>query len=182
MKNPLVSEIHNFGRFSLTAGVILFVLGSIGIALPVIMSMTASIFFGWLVFIAGMFWIYSTYKYSYKHWLDWIKPLLLIAVGLLVLFDPLSGVIALALIFTFYLMLDAAGSFYIAYSMHPFYGWGWMVVNGIASLLLATLLLIGWPQTTPVILGLFIGISLVFDGSVLIMIWWRVHKIEHNDR
>ncbi len=40
-----------------------------------------------------------------------------------------------------------------------------IAVNGITSLPLAILLLLGWPKTTPVIIGLFISISLVFDGN-----------------
>ncbi len=178
MKNQIVSEIQNFGRFSLIVGVILFLLGSVGIVLPVLMSITASIFIGWLMLMAGILWIYYTFKHSYKHLLDWIKPILLVAVGLLILFDPLSGVVALTLLLSIYLILDAFGSFFMAYSMHPHYGWGWMAVNGIASLALAVLLLIGWPKTTPVVVGLFIGISLVLDGWVLIMIWWRARKFD----
>ena len=178
MKNQIVSEIQNFGRFTLIAGVILFLLGSAGIALPVFMSITVSIFIGWLMLMAGLSWIYYTYQYSYKHVLDWIKPILLVAVGVLVLIDPLAGVVALSLLLSIYLLLDASGSFFMAYSMRPHYGWGWMAVNGVASLALAILLLLGWPKTTPVIIGLFIGISLVFDGWVLIMIWWRTRTID----
>ncbi len=178
MNNSIVSEIQNFGRFTLIVGVVLFLLGSIGIALPVIMSITASIFIGWLMLIAGFLWIYYTYQHSYKHLLDWIKPILLIAVALLILFDPLAGIIAFTLLLAIYLIVDSFGSFFMAYSMRPNYGWGWMAVNGIASLALAILLLLGWPETTSVIMGLFIGISLVFDGWVLIMIWWRTRKFD----
>ena len=178
MNNPIVSKIQDFGRFTLVVGVILFLLGSAGIALPVFMSITVSIFIGWLMLMAGLSWVYYTYKYSYKHVLDWIKPSLLVAVAVLVLIDPLAGVVALSLLLSIYLLLDASGSFFMAYSMRPNYGWVWMAVNGIASLALAILLLLGWPNTTPVIMGLFIGISLVFDGWVLIMIWWRSRHLE----
>ncbi len=85
---------------------------------------------------------------------------------------------ALSLLLSIYLLLDASGSFYLAYTMYPNYGWGWMTVNGIASLVLAIFLLLGWPKTTPVVLGFFIGISLVFDGWVLMMIWWRSRHLE----
>jgi len=178
MKDPIVSPIQNFGRYSLIAGVILVLLGSLGIALPVVMSVTASIFIGSLMLLAGLLWLYYTYQYSFKHWLDWIKPGLLVAVSLIILIDPLSGVVALALLLSFYLLLDAISSFYLAYAMRPGYGWGWMAVNGIASLALAILFLVGWPDATPVIIGLFIGISLVFDGLVFIMIWWKVREMD----
>ena len=177
MEDPIISPIQNFGRYTLIAGIILIVLGILGIALPVVMSVTVSIFIGSLMLLAGLLWMYYTYQYSFKHWLDWIKPGLLILVSLIILFDPLSGVVALALLLSFYLLLDATSSFYMAYAMRPGYGWGWMAMNGIASLALAILFLIGWPDATPVIVGLFIGISLVFDGWVLIMIWWNIKDL-----
>jgi uncharacterized membrane protein HdeD (DUF308 family) len=61
MKNQIVSEIQDFGRFSLVAGVVLFLLGSVGIALPVFMSMTVSIFIGWLMLMTGLSWIFYTF-------------------------------------------------------------------------------------------------------------------------
>ena len=178
MNNPIVSEIQNFGRFTLIVGVVLCLLGIAGIALPVFMSITVLIFIGWLMLMAGLSWSYYTFNYSYKHVLDWIKPILLVVAGVLILIDPLAGVVALSLLLSIYLLLDASGSFLMAYSMRPHYGWGWMIVNGIASLALAILLVLGWPQTTPIIMGLFIGISLLFDGWVLIMIWWRTRKFD----
>ncbi|MCH9697681.1 MAG: DUF308 domain-containing protein [Gammaproteobacteria bacterium] len=177
MRNPVISGIQNFGRYNLIVGIILFLLGSLGIALPVVMSLTASIFVGWLMLFAGLFWLYYTYKFSQKHFLDWIKPVLLILISALILFDPLSGIVALALLLAVYLIVDAFSSVYMAYTMHPDYGWGWMTVNGIVTLLLAVLLLMGWPKSTPVIFGIFIGFSLIFDGWVLIMIWLRTRNL-----
>lgn len=177
MKNPIVSDIQNFGRYNLIAGIVLFLIGSLGIALPVVLSITASLFVGWIMMFAGLFWLYYTFKFSQKHFLDWIKPVLLILVSILILFDPLSGVIALALLLAVYLIVDSFSSFFMAYTMHPGLGWGWMTLNGVVTLILAVLLLMGWPEATPVIFGIFIGFSLIFDGWVLIMIWLRTKNL-----
>ena len=47
-----------------------------------------------------------------------------------------------------------------------------MVFNGVISALLAILFLIGWPATSLWLVGLYVGISLVFDGWALITIGW----------
>jgi hypothetical protein len=54
--------------------------------------------------------------------LDWIKPILLVAVGVLILIDPLAGVVTLSLLLFIYLLLDTFGSFFMAYSMRPHFG------------------------------------------------------------
>jgi len=55
-------------------------------------------------------------------------------------------------------------------------GWGWMVFNGIVSLLLALLFLIGWPATSMWLVGLYISISLLFDGGALVAIGMALRK------
>jgi uncharacterized membrane protein HdeD (DUF308 family) len=52
-----------------------------------------------------------------------------------------------------------------------------MVFNGLLSLVLAIALLIGWPAASPMLLGLYIGISLLFDGLALVFMSLASRKI-----
>jgi len=108
--------------------------------------------------------------------MDWIKPALLFIIGSLMLFYPQSGVAAVGLLLAVYLFLDAFGSFVLAQLIHPFSGWGWMVFNGIVSLLLALLFLIGWPDSSMWLVGLYISISLLFDGGALVAVGMAIRK------
>jgi|GEM_PF-3810451 len=45
-----------------------------------------------------------------------------------------------------------------------------MAFNGIVSLLLALLFLIGWSATSLLLAGIHVGIDRIFDGWVLVMI------------
>jgi uncharacterized membrane protein HdeD (DUF308 family) len=45
-----------------------------------------------------------------------------------------------------------------------------MIFNGVMDILLAGVFLWGWPQSSLWMVGLFVGISLIFDGWALIMI------------
>ena len=53
-----------------------------------------------------------------------------------------------------------------------------MTFNGVISALLDTLFLIGWPGTSLWLVGLYVGISLLFDGWALIVIGWMLRKGE----
>ena len=100
----------------------------------------------------------------------WLKPVLLVLIGVLFLCDPTAGVATLALLLTIYLLLDAFGGLGLAHDLYPHRGWGWMAVNGLLSLILAAVLIFGWPAESPVLVGIFLGLSLAFDGLALFLI------------
>lgn len=168
--------LHKFGPYTLLTGILLIVLGTAGILLPGVMSLGTALFVGWLLLIGGFIWAINTYNHSLKNIMDWLKPALLIIIGTLVLFYPVLSVGALGILMAVYLLLDAMHSFALAQSIYPAKGWGWMTINGVISALMATLFLIGWPSTSLWLVGLYVGISLLFDGWALVAIGWTLRK------
>ena len=51
-----------------------------------------------------------------------------------------------------------------------------MVFNGLTSIGLAVLILIGWPATSLWLVGLYVGINLLFDGWALVAIGWSLRQ------
>jgi uncharacterized membrane protein HdeD (DUF308 family) len=168
--------LEKFGPYTLITGILLIVLGTAGILLPGVMALGTVIFFAWLLLTGGALWAVHTYKYSPNHVMDWLKPALLFVTGGLMLLYPTSGVAAVGLLLAIYLLMDAYGSFVLAQSIYPAKGWGWMTFNGALSFLMAILFLIGWPATSLWLVGLYVGISLLFDGWALVAIGWALRK------
>ncbi len=167
---------QRFGRYSIIIGILLVILGGLGIILPELMSLETTVFIASLFLIGGAFWLVHAFKYSLRAWSDWLKPVLLLVTGGLMLFYPLGGVAAVGLLLAIYLLLDAFGSFMLTSARHPEKGWGWMMFNGVVSFMLAILFLIGWPQTSMFLVGLYVAISLLFDGFALVYIGWMQRK------
>ncbi len=161
-----------FGRFSMIVGFLLILLGSVGMILPGLMSLETNVFIATLLLIGAGFWLSHVFKYSLKNWSDWLKPVLLLVTGGFMLFYPMSGIAAVGLLLALYLLLDAFGSFSLASTLRPESGWAWMMFNGVVSLLLAIMFLVGWPATSMFLVGLYVAISLFFDGIVLVYIGW----------
>ncbi len=176
-KNSLFGK---FGSYSLTIGILLVVLGFAGVAFPVFISLATSLFVAWLLIIGGVFWVLHTYTYSRRSVTDWLKPVLLLVTGGLLLIYPAFGVETIALLMAIYLLLSAFGSFSLARFTYPARAWMWMTFSGVVSLLLATLFLVGWPTASLWLVGLYIGISLLFDGWTLVAIGWAVRKGEKS--
>jgi len=176
MVKPLIDKgmLRGFGNYTAVAGVLLIILGGVGIALPFVMSVFTTAVIGGGLLLAGLFWVYHSFQSGSRHLIDWLKPFLLVVAGGLLLAYPLPGIASVGLLIAFYLLIDAFSSFAIAHSLHPAQGWGMMAINGVASLVLATMFLVGWPEATLWLVGLFIGISMLFDGWALIFIWWAL--------
>ncbi len=160
----------------LVLGLLLAILGTAGVLFPNIMSIAVEIYLGWLMVLAGALWSYYAFRLHVHSFSGWLKPVVLIAAGILWLLFPASGIAALTLLIAFYLLIDAFAGFNLAFERRPHHGWLWMLFNGVLSLVLALVILVGWPATSPIFLGLFVGISLLFDGLSLMMIGVSLKK------
>ena len=157
------------GTSAWVSGLLLAILGVVGIFFPGELSITIEVFLGWLMIVGSIFWSYHVFQWHRSSFISWLKPLALFVGGFLLLIYPVSGIAAITLLVSFYLFTDAFGSFGMAFEHRSGSGRFWMILNGILSLALAILILIGWPLSSPVYLGIIVGISLLFDGMSLFM-------------
>jgi uncharacterized membrane protein HdeD (DUF308 family) len=164
--------IGKFGSSSLIIGILLVVVGTLGIMLPTLISFAMEGFIASLLLIGGVLWSYHSFKQRPISFMNWLKPILLLVTGGLMFHYRLSGIGAIGLLLAIYLLMDAFGTFGIAHLHYPEKGWGWIALNGIVTLFLAMLFLIGWPSTSLWLVGLYVSISLLFDGWALIFIGW----------
>jgi len=168
--DPHKELIDRFSKNSKIAGIIFLILGLVGILFPVFMSVTSALFFGWLLLFTGFMAGMHTWTTSRGDWMGWLKTFILVMTALFMIFKPLPGVAAIGLLLAIYFLLDSFGNMAIAFAMKPAKGWWMWLLNGILSLLLAVIFLIGWPFSSMYLVGLFVGISLFFDGIVLFVL------------
>ncbi len=161
----------DFRRYALISAIVLIILGGLGVALPQLMSLLTAAFVGWLMMLAGFAAFYLAWKgFGGDGWLRWLKPFVLIVTGLLILVNPIAGAAALGLMLAIYFMFDGFANAGIAFEMRPARGWVWMLFNAILSFALSLFIMAGWPGTSFWIVGLYVGISLFFDGLALLML------------
>ncbi len=166
----LQRELSYFGKHTKLIGVLLIALGSLGIIVPSLMSVIAAGVVAGLLTAGGLLWAMHTYRADTRTLMDWVKPLLLLATGIIMVLYPQQGIASLTILLTIYLVLDSASSFTYAQQWRPRKGWGWMLTNSLVDLLLAGLFIYGWPKSSILLLGIYVGISLIFDGWALVMI------------
>lgn len=171
MQKPLELFLDKRSRKAvIVTSILLMLAGIIGMALPQFLALAAAIFAGWLMIIAGTIAFYITWHGFRDRWVVWLKPFALVAIGLLILLHPIAGAAALGLVLAMYFLFSGFASIGSAWELQPQRGWGWLMFNGILSLALAVVFIVGWPFTSAWLLGVFIGISLFFDGVALLML------------
>ena len=169
--------LKKFSKYSLIVGALFVVLGLLGIILPGALSLVASTFLGWMLLAGGVLSLYFVFLAKWRSAWSWVKALLLVFTGTLILLNPLAGILAVALLLALYLLIDAVGNFTLAQALYPHKGWGWMAANGVLSAALGLYMVFAMPATTIVLVGLYLGISLLFDGVTLIMIGMAAKKL-----
>jgi uncharacterized membrane protein HdeD (DUF308 family) len=113
-------------------------------------------------------------------WWSLVSAILGIAVGIILLLWPLSGVLSLTLILIVFFVIEGIASimFALDHKRELSGQWGWMLASGIIDLILATIILTGLPGTAAWALGLLVGINMVFGGSALIAMALHAREID----
>jgi len=177
---PQEQEILNkFSKYSTLAGIILVIVGIFGIIYPMYASLFTVAFIAWIMIFAGFGTGYFTFISNKEDWLGWLKTIILIGTGFLILFDPISGIAAVGILFAIYFFLDGFTGFALGSSMRPNQGWWLWTLNGFVSIVLGVIFLMSWTSIKQEawLIGIYVGISLFFDGLTLLFMGNNIKKI-----
>ena len=156
----------------LSEGILLVVLGILALLAPVMASVAATVFFGWILFLSGLLGLISTIRARRAPgvWWSLVSALIGMAAGVLLLGWPVLGALSLTAVLIAFLFAEGIVSImYALEHRNALSGrWGWMLASGIIDVTLAVLLFLGLPGTALWALGLILGINLIFGGWALI--------------
>ena len=158
----------------LIQGVVMAILGLFAVAAPVIATLAVDIYAGWLFLISGIVGIITlfTRQQNISSFL-WtlVAATLALAVGVLLIWRPAAGVLSLTLLLIGFFIAEGVVQILAAFKYRSAVGnaWTWMLFSGIVDLVLAAIILMGWPGTATWTLGLLVGINLFMSGLALVM-------------
>lgn len=170
MRLLLDTSPENMNQFAMNAhriGIIMIVIGLIGIILPNLISLTINTFIGGIFLLSAMALGFIAWRTRSRSYTMWLKPFILLALALLVLFHPAVVLSVLGLLLALYFLFDGFASVALAMEIKPASGWRFMLFDGVLSFAMGILVLLNWPLGSSWIIGLLIGISFLFDGIAL---------------
>jgi uncharacterized membrane protein HdeD (DUF308 family) len=165
-------SIHDHWGLFLAEGVVLVVLGLAAIALPPVAGLATTVILSWLLLVAGLVGLFSTLRAKEAPGFVWslLSSVAALAAGVVLLWNPLAGLVTLTFVLTAYFVVDGVLMIVLALSHKSELSgrWEWMLVNGIIDIVLAAIVITGMPGTLVWVLGLLVGIDLLFGGATLI--------------
>jgi uncharacterized membrane protein HdeD (DUF308 family) len=166
-----LEEFRRNATWFLVLGVILVILGFIAVGRSVSVTLASMYFFGWLLVIGGV--VEAVQVFWQRQWggffFHLLSGVLYVVVGFMVLNNPEAGAVALTLLIALFFLIAGAFRIIVALTMR-FPEWHWLLLNGAISLLLGLLIWKQWPSSALWVIGLFIGIELIFTGGAWVML------------
>ena len=84
-------------------------------------------------------------------------------------FAPVAaGVASLAMLVGAFLFVGGITRIALAFKLKPQRGWGWVLFDGLLSVVIAALIAFGWPESSVAFIGLLAGFWLIWAGL------WRI--------
>lgn len=161
----------HWGLF-LAEGIALSLLGLAAIILPALGGLVATVFLGWLFFIAGIVGLAATIRARQAPGFVWalLSALAALIAGALLLWNPLRGLATLTYVLIAFFLFDGVLTIILAVAHRRQLSgkWEWMMVNGVVDLVLAGIVISGLPGALVWALGLIVGIDMLFGGGALI--------------
>ncbi|MGH6916201.1 MAG: HdeD family acid-resistance protein [Geminicoccaceae bacterium] len=152
-------------------GILLSVLGLLLIAAPALGTLAIDLLVGWFLIIGGAAQLF--HAFMEKAWrgflLELLSGVLYLVVGLLLVFYPLAGAQALTIFLAAFLTVEGIVRIALALRVRPAQGWGWLLFGGIVTVILGVLIWVQWPSSALWVIGLLVGINLLFTGWSLTM-------------
>ncbi len=165
----LVMEQKHLGKFLRPVAVLLILFGLAGIASPVFLSTLTVGITAAILIIAGAIWAVHSLEMRARQLGDWLRPVLLLVTGIIIVAEPAAGIASLGLLFTLYFLIDAYRNF-TAHKAFGGLGRPWFIFSGILDILIALLFIATWPRGSLFLVGIFVGVNLIFDGIALLML------------
>lgn len=159
-------------------GILLVVCGTAAIVFPMVASFAVTIVLGITLIVAGIATVVASFwagKWS-GLLVQLLVGILYIMVGLAFADTPVRSTITLTLFIAAFFIV--AGAFRMVSSLvirFPY--WGWSLLNGMITFMLGVIIYRQFPQSAIWVIGLLVGIEMLFHGWTWIMLSLAIRRI-----
>ena len=172
--------LQNHRYLLLFEGIVFTLLGFIAVALPGISTLSTELFIGWLLIFGGAVQLFRTFKARHAPGFlgSLLTGILYFVFGILLILFPIAGIFSLTVLLTIFFIAEGIAKIILGIQLRPFRRWGWFLLNGFLALIIAYIIWSGWPGTAFWVLGLLVGINMIFFGISLMLLAWGIPRAE----
>jgi uncharacterized membrane protein HdeD (DUF308 family) len=166
------TQVREHWKAFLFEGILLALLGLAVIVVPPLASLAITIFLGWLFLVGGVVGLVATFwaRGMPGFWWSLLSAALSILVGILLVVQPVQGMLTLTILLGAYFL--AEGAVTIMYALEHrrelSQRWGWLLTAGVMDIIIAGVIIVGLPGSAAWAIGLLVGLNMIFGGTTLI--------------
>ncbi len=165
-------EVRQSATWSIVLSVLMIISGVLALAIPPVAGLTVTVMFGWLLIVTGAFHLGFAWR---GHGAAAVIGELAIAVlygaiGFYMLARPVAGLASLTLVIAGYLAAKGVLEGVIAFKFRPLPGTGWLVFDGILTVMIAALIASAWPVSSAWAVGVLVGVAMISSGFARLML------------
>ena len=163
--------------WGIVLGVLMVLAGLVVLGHVLVATVVSVIFLGWFAVLAGLAGIVASLFQLGKpgFWPTLLGGALALVVGIAFLRRPGLGAAALTLLLGSALLVGGVART-VGGIGERHENRGWIIANGVITLLLGLLILFGWPGSTLWVLGTFLGVDLIVEGVTFILLGFSTRR------
>jgi len=176
--SPITIAKESVG-WSIALSVLMILAGVLAIIVPPAAGIAVTIVVGWLLIFSGAaHLVFGWYTRTTGGLLwEWLVAILYVVVGGYLLFHLAAGLAALTFAVAIFLLFEGIVEFILSFVLRPLPGSGWLLFDGILTVILAILIWRAWPSSKEWALGILVGISMLFSGVTRLVLSLAARRV-----
>ena len=170
-QNEILGSMHIKWPWLLAVGIAFVMLGMVGLGASFALTMASVMIFGIMLLIGGGYQFADAFRYvGWKSRLSHILiAVLYVIAGVIIINDPMGASSIFTMMIAGALIAIGILRIFMAIQMKQVKGWIWLLIGGIAAIVLGAMIVAEWPASGLWVIGMFIAIEMLFAGWGMIM-------------
>jgi len=166
---------------SIVWAILLIVFGFLAIALPLGTSLGVVMIVAWLMILSGGFQFVHAFQSTGAGHIVWklLVAVVYLIAGIYFLMHPLLGLASFTLALAFFFVAEGVMDLIAYFQNRGAEGAGWILFDGIVTLILGILVWRHWPSSSGWVIGTLVGISMLMTGTTRLMLSLAARRIRN---
>ena len=164
---------------SILLSILLIIFGFLAITLPAATSIGVALVIGWLVLFGGLVQLVHAFQSKGIGHIVWklLVAAFYLAAGAYLIARPALGLAGLTLVLAIFFVAEGVVDVIAYFSARKSGSSGWMLLDGVVTLILGLMIWNRWPATSLWVIGTLVGISMFMTGITRLMMAVATRKL-----
>ncbi|HEX8814819.1 MAG TPA: HdeD family acid-resistance protein [Terriglobales bacterium] len=174
--STLPQVAHRASTWAIVLSLLMIVFGVFALFMPVIASIGVTLFVGWLMLFDGILQFVHAFQSKGVGHTAWklLVALIYCVAGFYLVWHPVLGMASLTLVLAIFFFAEGIVDTVAYFSTRAS---GWMLLNGLVTILLGILIYVHWPSSSLWVIGTLLGISMIMTGTTRFMMAMALRRL-----